>query len=81
MDFEFDVVQVKLVCDYTLKVTFKDQTSGIVYFQNSFFKGFFEQLLDKKQFEKVFVDNDTVTWINGLDIAPDALYEKIKSSM
>ena len=79
MDFEFDVVQVDVADEYTLKVVFKDNTKGIIYFKPSFFKGVFKLLLDKKEFEKVFIDNDTVTWKNGLDIAPGTLYEKIKS--
>lgn len=78
MEFDFEIVQVSIAENYALQITFKDNTKGVVYFKPSFFKGVFQPLLDTKKFEQVYIENDTITWRGGLDIAPDALYQKIK---
>lgn len=37
----------------------------------------FEALQDPKEFAKAYVQDGAVTWPNGLDMAPDAMYDDI----
>ncbi len=66
---------------YALQVSFADGLSGRVEMREMIFSknaGVFAQLADEKNFERVSVDGCAVVWANGLDLAPDAMYEEIK---
>jgi len=41
--------------------------------------GVFEQLRDPAMFARVGVTHGAVTWPNGVDLAPDAMYDEIKA--
>ncbi len=75
-----DVTQVSTIQHHTLKVTFADGTSGIVKFEESFFRGVFKPLLNSEAFAKVTVSDGAVTWPNDLDLAPDQMYDQIKKN-
>lgn len=72
------IVQVSGVTDCAFKVHFHDGTQGEVKFKPSFFRGVFAHLINQHEFERVKVEDGTVTWPNELDLAPDFLYEEIK---
>jgi len=38
----------------------------------------FNQLVDIDQFKRFSIKADTIVWENGLDLAPEFLYEKLK---
>ncbi len=40
--------------------------------------GVFTQLRDVAEFERVGIGYGAVMWANGLDLAPDAMYDEIK---
>lgn len=73
------VTEAVAITDKMLRVQFADGTVGTVKFQDSYFKNVFEALKDPSVFAKVVIENDTVTWPDEIDIAPDALYERIKA--
>ena len=77
------VVSVEALRGYRLRVRFLDgldgvlDMSGLVAFPNA---GVFAALADSEVFNRVFVALGAVCWPDGLYIAPDAIYAKIKAS-
>jgi hypothetical protein len=68
--------------DYQLTVEFVDGTAGEVNLEPLVFAddaGVFKALRDPQLFAQAFVDYGAVTWPNGLDLAPDAMYDVIRS--
>lgn len=65
------ITAVEVVGEHELRLTFEDDTE---------WRGVFEPLRDPAQFAQVFVDEPfgTITWPNGLDMAPEPLYEEAR---
>ena len=76
----WDVTDVNPVAPRTLAVRFADGLSGTLHIDRSFCTGVFEALLEDDLVSRAQVKNDVVTWPNGLDLAPDTMYRKIKDS-
>ena len=75
------IVAIKAVPDWRLEIAFSDGTRGVVSLKDRLFGPVFEPLKDPAVFEKVSIDEfGAVCWPNGADLAPDALYQKLKSS-
>jgi hypothetical protein len=77
-----DVVEVKVVKNYTLYIRFEDGLSGEIDVSKIVpFEGVFSKLKDISYFATVRVDKDlgTIAWPNGADLAPDYLYSLISS--
>ena len=73
----WDVVEVSSGENWTLFVRFADGLSGSIRFLPGFFKGVFEPIREPSRFAEVFVDRGTVAWPGDVDLAPDALYERL----
>jgi hypothetical protein len=74
------VVTVKALADWNLELAFSDGTRGIISLKDRLFGPIFEPLKDQGFFAQVRVDEfGAVCWPNGADLAPDALYEKVKA--
>lgn len=74
------VKEVEAIEDYQLQVVFEDGTQGTIDLSDRLYGSMFEPLKDPELFSKVEVDEyGAITWPNGADLAPDAVYEKIKS--
>ena len=76
-----DVASVKALPGYRLQVTFEDGLTGIVDMSamvQSSAAGVFAVLADPTRFVQAGVSFGAVTWPEGLDLAPDAMYEEIK---
>lgn len=74
------VTQAQYVSDYKIKITFNDLKQGVIDLRDILQKdkrAIFKELLDQRKFQKFKVDMDTVVWDNGLDLAPEFLYEKV----
>jgi Protein of unknown function (DUF2442) len=59
---------------------FNDGTRGEIDLKSLIFKdsaGVFKALRDKDLFNQLYLHHGALTWPNGLDLAPDALYEKL----
>jgi hypothetical protein len=75
------VTAVEVIGEYRLRLTFNDGTVGDVSFLGREWNGvMFEPLRDPDFFAQVFVDHDggTIAWPNGLDMAPEPLYESAR---
>jgi hypothetical protein len=76
---EWDVIEVKTVAPLALSVQFADGTVGTVKFELSHLTGVFAALKDPVLFQQAHIDGGAVAWPGDLDLAPDAMYQAIKS--
>ena len=68
------VTAARYVADYRLDVTFSDGTRKVVDFSQWLRGPIFEPIKDVEYFKKFILDGWTISWPNGADIAPEALY-------
>jgi hypothetical protein len=75
------VVGVAMVGDHLLRLLFSDGTVGDVDFSAQRWTGVLEPLNDTAYFAQVRVDPDagTIVWPDGLDLAPEPLYERARA--
>ena len=75
----WEVTEVQLKKHLNLYIKFIDGIEGTVSFTPSHLTGIFEPLKDESFFAKVYIDNDTISWPGGIDIAPDTMYDALKT--
>ena len=77
------IVKVHALPSLRLWLQFSDGLSGEADLSHLADKGVFQRWNVPGEFEKVQLDADagTVVWPGGLDIAPDALYERISGEV
>lgn len=74
------VVFVETRPDYQLEVAFSDGIRGVISLKDRLFGPVFEPLRDPKLFAQAHVDEfGVVCWPNGADLAPDALYQQVRT--
>lgn len=75
------VVGAAVVGDHLLRLLFSDGTVGDVDFSAERWTGVLEPLADPAFFAKVTVDTEagTVAWPDGIDLAPEPLYEQART--
>jgi hypothetical protein len=75
-----DVTGVEVVGDHRLRLSFADGTVGEVNFSNREWGGVLEPLRDPTYFARVIVDPEsgTIAWPNGVDLAPEPLYDEAR---
>jgi Protein of unknown function (DUF2442) len=72
-----DVTAVEVVGEFRLRLAFDDGTVGDVDYAGRHWPGVLAPLGDPEFFAQVFVDHaaGTIAWPNGVDLAPEPLYE------
>lgn len=74
------VKEVEPLENFQLRVQFEDGVSGVIDVSERLHGPVFEPLKDPDVFSKVDVDEfGAICWPNGADLAPDAIYEELKS--
>lgn len=74
-----DVKEISYKSDYVYHIVFDDGLAGDVDFADYLSKGpIFFSLKDKSLFSQAVIEGGTISWPNGVDIAPESLYEKIE---
>ncbi|OGS81640.1 MAG: hypothetical protein A2061_09900 [Gallionellales bacterium GWA2_59_43] len=76
------VLKVNALPVFQLSVQFIDGTEGIVDMA-AFLRrdcGIFESLRDAGMFSTAHIENGAVTWENGLDLAPDRMYDELQNA-
>jgi hypothetical protein len=76
-----DITAATVVRHGTLRLTFSDGLSGEVDVLERMHGPVFENARTAEGFGRVGVDSETgtVAWPGGADLAPDTLYERIRS--
>jgi hypothetical protein len=80
MDKLVDVTGVEVIGDHKLRLTFADGLVGDIDFVGRDWRRVFEPLTDQAFFAQVRVDQEigTIVWPNGVDMAPESLYERAR---
>ena len=73
------VVHAEYRGSHSIELTFADGHQGTVDFPPWLNGPVFEPLHDEDYFKRFFLANSTVSWPNGADIAPETLYEAVRS--
>ena len=70
------ITQAKYLKDYEVEVVFNDGRKGVADLSGVLRGPVFQPLKDKRFFAQLRVDNEmaTITWPNGADLAPEAVY-------
>jgi hypothetical protein len=78
-----EITSAKQISDYKIEIIFNDKTKGIVDLKNTIFtdtRDIFKELKDLNKFKKFKIKFDTLSWENGLDLAPEFLYNLLINS-
>jgi len=73
----WDVTSLNVLPGYRLDVSFADGLNGILDMSNDRFHGVLAALADEGYFALASIKDGVVVWPNGIDIAPDAMYDEI----
>jgi hypothetical protein len=68
-------VEAKHIIDYQVWIKFDDGKSGKINLIDEIWGEVFEPLKDINYFRNFKIENDTLSWKNEVDLAPDFLYE------
>jgi len=77
------IVEIVALPDYRLRVEFRDGLTGIIDMKALVFSpsaGVFTALRDETLFGRVRVEMGAPVWPGEIDIAPDAIYDGLRSS-
>lgn len=76
------IVDAEARADYVIWVRFEDGLEGELSVKHLVGRGVFAAWNDEAEFGKMFVDSDsgTVAWPGDVDLAPDALYERLSKT-
>lgn len=77
-----DVVSVKYLGGFKLRVGFSDGSGGVHDFSSTVARNgeMVRPLKDQKFFARVFVELGALTWPNGFDIDPIALHDRMAAA-
>lgn len=73
----WSVTTLRVLPDHRLEVSFADGLEGIVDMSKDNFSGVFAPLADESYFALATIRDGVVVWPNGVDIAPDAMYDEV----
>ena len=75
----FWVIKAELLEDYKIYIEFNDGLRGVIDFHTKLMSDHREiirELIDKDKFKAIKIERHTICWDNGVDFAPEYLYEK-----
>jgi len=78
-----DIIKVSVVRHGVLKLTFADGLNGTVDVLPRMWGPVFERARTEAGFEEVYVDGEsgTIAWPGDVDLAPDTLYERVRTGV
>jgi hypothetical protein len=75
------ITKAKYLENYKIEIAFNNSLGGVIDLENivkTDHRKIFQQLVDKKNFSQVQLKFDTIAWKNGLDLAPEFLFDLLK---
>ena len=78
----FWVTKMKLLDNYRVFIEFNDGLHGVVDFHNKILsdhRDIIKELIDENKFKAVKIERHTLCWDNGVDFAPEYLYDRVKA--
>jgi hypothetical protein len=80
----WSINRFKVLPNYKIEVSFADGTSGIADLAPRLSQGplgdGFDPLCDELVFAQAYLEHGALTWPGGIDLAPDAIYQRIQST-
>ena len=80
----WSIVRFRVLPNRRIEVEFADGTSGIADLAPRLSQGLlgdgFDALCDDTVFAKVHLEHGALTWPGGIDLAPDAMYQRIRAT-
>jgi hypothetical protein len=80
----WSIVRFRLLSNYTIEVALADGTAGIADLYPRLSQGRlgdgFDPLCDQQFFFQAYVEHGALTWPGGINLAPDAMYQRIRMS-
>ena len=80
----WSIIRFKILSNYQIRVEFADGTSGSADLGPRLSQGplgdGFDPLCDQKLFSQAYLEHGALTWPGGIDLAPDAMYQRIRAS-
>lgn len=73
------ITDFRIVEHGVLHLSFEDGLEGEVDLRSHLWGPVFEQARTAEGSRKVYLDNGTVSWPGGADLAPDTLYERVRT--
>ena len=74
------VTAVRVLPAYRLEIEFSDGVRGVLDYEDRLFGPMMEPLRDPARFAEVGIDEfGVICWPNGADLAPDAIYDRLKA--
>jgi hypothetical protein len=77
----WSIVHCKVTAHFMVEVTFADGVSGLADLSPRLSQGIlgdgFDPLCDENFFAQVYLEHGALTWPGGIDLAPDAMYQRI----
>jgi hypothetical protein len=74
------VVRAEHAGGFRIRLWFNDGSEGTVDFGPWLTGPIFEPLKSPAYFSQFFLDGGTVAWPNGADVAPETLYDAVRST-
>jgi hypothetical protein len=75
------IVSARAMNGFRLEIVFADGVRGVIALEDRLFGPVFQPLRDPAYFARVAIDEfGAVCWPNGADLAPDALYERLRAT-
>ena len=78
-----EISKANQVGDYQIELVFNNKKKGVVDLKDMLFndhRKIFQELKDLNKFKKFKIEFDTLSWENGLDLAPEFLYDLLLNS-
>jgi hypothetical protein len=80
----WSIIDFKVSPNFKIEVSLADGTSGVADLAPRLSQGplgdGFDPLCDERVFAKVYLEHGALTWPGDIDLAPDAMYLRIRES-